>query len=163
MGGGPPCFPQGSSCPVVLRIPASPPTFRIRDYYPLRCRLSFRSSARYARSTPPVLYPIRLTPHGLGSSAFARHYSRNHSCFLFLGVLRCFSSPRIPPPHYLTSCDGTRAFTPGGFPHSDIHVSTAICASTWLFAACHVLRRLLVPRHPPCALISLTLYFTIVS
>jgi hypothetical protein len=30
---------------------------------------------------------------GLGSSAFARHYLRNHSCFLFLRVLRCFSSP----------------------------------------------------------------------
>ena len=30
---------------------------------------------------------------GLGSSAFARHYLRNHACFLFLRVLRCFSSP----------------------------------------------------------------------
>ena len=34
---------------------------------------------------------------GLGSSAFARHYLRNHFCFLFLWVLRCFSSPRLPP------------------------------------------------------------------
>ena len=32
--------------------------------------------------------------HGLASSAFARHYSRNHNCFLFLRVLRCFTSPR---------------------------------------------------------------------
>jgi hypothetical protein len=31
---------------------------------------------------------------GLASSAFARHYSRNHCCFLFLWVLRCFTSPR---------------------------------------------------------------------
>src|SRR3954447_1935047 len=30
---------------------------------------------------------------GLASSAFARHYSRNHGCFLFLGVLRWFTSP----------------------------------------------------------------------
>src|SRR5262249_24010073 len=30
---------------------------------------------------------------GLGYSAFARHYSRNHGCFLFLGVLRWFTSP----------------------------------------------------------------------
>ena len=29
---------------------------------------------------------------GLASSAFARHYSRNHFCFLFLRLLRCFSS-----------------------------------------------------------------------
>jgi hypothetical protein len=31
---------------------------------------------------------------GLASSVFARHYSRNHCCFLFLWVLRCFTSPR---------------------------------------------------------------------
>ena len=34
--------------------------------------------------------------YGLGSSAFARHYLRNHYCFLFLQVLRCFSSLRSP-------------------------------------------------------------------
>ena len=33
------------------------------------------------------------THHGLGSSAFARRYLRNHFCFLFLRLLRCFSSP----------------------------------------------------------------------
>ena len=31
---------------------------------------------------------------GLAFSAFARHYLRNHGCFLFLWVLRCFTSPR---------------------------------------------------------------------
>jgi hypothetical protein len=30
---------------------------------------------------------------GLGSSAFARRYSRSHCCFLLLRVLRCFNSP----------------------------------------------------------------------
>ena len=44
----------------------------------------------------------------------------------------------------------------GGFPHSDIRGSMDICSSPRLFAACHVFLRLLVPRHPPCALISLT-------
>ena len=43
-----------------------------------------------------------------------------------------------------------------GFPHSDIHGSMDICSSPWLFAACHVLLRLLMPRHSPCALSSLT-------
>ena len=33
---------------------------------------------------------------GLGSSAFARRYLRNHFCFLFLRLLRCFSSPGSP-------------------------------------------------------------------
>ena len=46
--------------------------------------------------------------------------------------------------------------TPAGFPHSDIHGSTLESSSPWLFAGFHVLHRLLVPRHPPCALCSLT-------
>ena len=41
-----------------------------------------------------------------------------------------------------------------GFPHSDIRGSLDICSSPRLFAACHVLHRLSVPRHPPCALIA---------
>ena len=43
-----------------------------------------------------------------------------------------------------------------GFPHSDISGSMGICPSPKLFAAYHVLHRLLVPRHPPYALISIT-------
>ena len=43
-----------------------------------------------------------------------------------------------------------------GFPHSDICGSLDICSSPQLFAAYHVFHRLLVPRHPPCALYSLT-------
>ena len=39
-----------------------------------------------------------------------------------------------------------------GFPHSEISGSMDICSSPQLFAAYHVFHRLLVPRHPPCAL-----------
>ena len=46
-----------------------------------------------------------------------------------------------------------------GFPHSDICGSVDICSSPQLFAAYHVLHRLLVPRHPPCALSCLTFQF----
>ena len=42
-------------------------------------------------------------------------------------------------------------------PHSDIHGSMPAFGSPWLFADCCVLRRLLVPRHSPCALCSLTI------
>ena len=45
---------------------------------------------------------------------------------------------------------------PAGFPHSDICGSMDICSSPQLFAAYHVFLRLLVPRHPPCALFCLT-------
>ena len=36
--------------------------------------------------------PTRTNPDGLGCSPFARRYSGNRFCFLFLQVLRCFSS-----------------------------------------------------------------------
>ena len=43
-----------------------------------------------------------------------------------------------------------------GFPHSEICGSKDICSYPQLIAACHVLHRLLMPRHSPCALLSLT-------
>ena len=88
-----------------------------------------------------VLLPRRcLNNVGLGSSAFARHYLRNHFCFLLLRVLRCFSSPRSLPFLRMTGLQ------PAGLPHSEIRGSRAICASPRLFAAYHVLLRLREPR-----------------
>ena len=48
-------------------------------------------------------------------------------------------------------------FTQGGLPHSDSHGSTLARSSPWIFVACHVLLRLLMPWHPPYALPNLTL------
>ena len=48
------------------------------------------------RSLMAVRTP-ECTHSGLGSSAFARRYLRNRCFFLFLRVLRCFSSPGSPP------------------------------------------------------------------
>ena len=42
------------------------------------------------------------------------------------------------------------------FPHSEISGSLAMCAYPKLIAAYHVLHLLLMPRHSPCALCSLT-------
>ena len=53
-----------------------------------------------------------------------------------------------------------RRFYPRGFPHSEIPGSKPACGSPRLIAACHVLHRRLLPRHPPCALSSLTIKFT---
>ena len=92
----------------------------------------------------------------MGSSPFARRYSGNRCFFLFLRLLRCFSSPGC----LLVSYGFTHGFlhiTAEGFPHSDIRGSTVVCTSPRLFAACHVLLRLLLPRHPPYALCFLTL------
>ena len=95
---------------------------------------------------------------GLGSSAFARRYSQNRFFFLFLRLLRCFSSPgSLRLPIQLTPVQQTvHKVSLCGFPHSDICGSMCICHSPQLFAAYHVFHRLSVPRHPPCALFSLT-------
>ena len=49
---------------------------------------------------------------------------------------------------------------PAGFPHSEILGSKPACGSPRLIAACHVLLRLLAPRHPPYALSSLIIKLT---
>ena len=46
---------------------------------------------------------------------------------------------------------------PAGFSHSETRGSKGVCPSPRIIAAYHVLHRLLVPRHPPCALCSLLL------
>ncbi len=91
--------------------------------------------------------------HGLASSAFARHYSRNHQCFLFLRVLRCFTSPRYHP-HPYTFRAGPPDTTPDipGFPIRTPPDHSSLTNSPGLIAGHNVLHRLLVPRHPPIAL-----------
>ena len=66
-----------------------------------------------------------------------------------------FQFRRFPAYTYLIQCT-LHGYCPCGFPHSDIPGSMDICSSPRLFAACHVLLRLLMPRHSPCALSSLT-------
>ena len=68
--------------------------------------------------------PCRVSHgNGLASSAFARHYSRNHGCFLLLWVLRCFTSPRsLHTPYAFRR--GSHHMTGAGFPHSDTLGST---------------------------------------
>ena len=52
---------------------------------------------------------------GLGWSPFARRYSGIRDCFLFLEVLRWFTSPRSPP-HPMYSGTDDRALSRPGFP-----------------------------------------------
>ena len=66
-----------------------------------------------------------------------------------------FQFRRFPTYAYLIQRTLTE-YCSAGFPHSEISGSTPICGSPELIAACHVLRRLLMPRHSPCALSSLT-------
>ena len=92
-----------------------------------------------------VLQPhICRNIYGLGYSLFARRYWGNHFCFLFLWLLRCFSSPG-----WLQMMTSLQL---AGFPHSEIYGSKVAHTSPQLIAACHVLHRLCMPRHPPNAL-----------
>ena len=91
---GPHFFRQDFSCPDVLRILLAPSKFRLRGCHPL-CLTFPGNSTIHPDTLSQSLPQIHYRP-GLGSSDFARHYSRNHCCFLFLRVLRCFSSPGSP-------------------------------------------------------------------
>ena len=92
---------------------------------------------------------------GLGSFRFARRYSGNRFFFLFLRLLRCFSSPGCLCMAILFTiqCSDITRYR---LPHSDISGSMPAYGSPKLFAVNHVLHRLLAPRHPPYALSILT-------
>ena len=146
--------------------PSSHRVPRVRQYSGSSCRTSsftYMTITFFDQASHPVrllsvltftvLNPKGISTSGLSSYAFARHYLRNHFCFLFLRVMRCFSSPGLPhAPH------GT-GIAAGGFPHSEIRASTGICPYARLIAAYHVLRRLQEPRHPSCALFSFPCFF----
>ena len=80
------------------------------------------------------------------------------------GITDLFSSPGgtemvhfppLPSPAYVFS-GRYSGMSQSGFPHSEIPGSKPACGSPRLIAACHVLHRLLAPRHSPYALSSLT-------
>ena len=84
-------------------------TFTYRTFHLLRCTIPDASAdmckSRLQLAACNICAPQHRTrnpcqvshAHGLASSAIARHYTRNHNCFLLLRVLRCFTSPRQPP------------------------------------------------------------------
>ena len=79
-------------------------------------------------------------------------------CFLFLRVLRWFTSPGLLLPAYEFS-RGSLNLPSEGLPHSEIPGSKPVCGSPRLIAACHVLHRFSAPRHPPSTLSSLTIKY----
>ena len=87
------------------RVPPAPPysgssygrtRLRVRGFHALRPGFP-KWFPWHVLPDVAVLQPRpRLNADGLGSSAFARRYSRTHCCLPFLRVRRCFSSPRSP-------------------------------------------------------------------
>ena len=116
-----PCGPAFQTVPLAAHAPTR------RSYNPARASLHRRFGLFPGRS------PL------LGESLVY---------FLFLKVLRCFSS--LGSPH----CNDAviAALQAAGLSHSEIPGSRVICTLPGLIAAYHVLHRLREPRHPPDAL-----------
>ena len=83
------------------------------------------------------------------AATFGIEFSFFSYCYLDVSV-------HSVPLHRLCIYLWIHEFSSCRFPHSEISGSKDICSSPKLFAAYHVFHRLLVPRHPPCALSSLT-------
>ena len=151
MEDGPPVFPSDSSCPMVLRIPPARPLYAYRiltfsDQPSQTVRLE--GLRLMAVLTPVVLLP-RVWPLPL-SLATTRGISVDFSSSRYLDV----SVPGVPLA-YLCIQYAIHGSSPCVLPHSDIRGSKLICSSPQLIAACHVLHRLLMPRHSPYALFRL--------
>lgn len=125
MGDGPPGFRRNFTCSAVLRIHSGGETLSTTGLLPSVAGLS-----RPLRLTSLLVTPMECptTPKsklfGLGWFRFARRYSGNRVCFLFLRVLRCFSSPGLPlsPYGFRSKCCSVKS---SGFPHSEILGSNA--------------------------------------
>ena len=86
--------------------------------------------------------------------SLAATYGIDIFSFSYSGYLDV-SVHRVPSVYLWIQYTVTEVYS-AGFPHSEICGSMDICSSPQLIAAYHVFHRLLVPRHPPCALYSLT-------
>ena len=97
MPDGPGRFAQNFSCSALLRIPLSHIQLRLRDYHPLWSNFPERSSHRLC--TMAWSYnPVHALPHVRFGLFPVRSPLLGESFvyFLFLQVLRCFSSLRSP-------------------------------------------------------------------
>ena len=160
MGDGPPGFTRDFPCPALLRnLPSEPALFRLPGSHRLWPIVPDRSTRRLV-SYSPASRPDR--PYNPVVQARRFGLFRVRSPLLTESLLFSLPAgtemvhfPALPSTAYVF---GRRypGITPGGLPHSEISGSTLVCSSPELIAACHVLHRLLAPRHPPYALSSLT-------
>ena len=119
---GPGGFGQDSSCPALLRIPLRPSSLHIRGFHPLWRGFpaaSVHDSGPTARSYNPgiaVTTPVWALPRSLATTGGIIVY------FLFLEVLRCFSSLRSPPDFGQDSASSTHWVVPFGNPRVKGHL-----------------------------------------
>ena len=143
-------FRQDFSGPVLLRNTAGPVVLRLQG-----CHLLWPLFPERSSSTPgPV-----CRSYNPGSAETLPVWAGPRSLATTWGITVVFSSsgyldvsvPRVSSLRLWIHRSVTR-LQRAGLPHSEIHGSKLACSSPRLIAAYHVLRRLLMPRHPPCAL-----------
>ena len=157
MGGGPPCFPPGFTCPAVLWVPPFGFVHFAYGGLALSARPFHASSAMhapaYGRPATPRRSPapVWALPCSLAAT-WGIDVSFSSSGYLDVSVPRvAFSAP-------ICSARDACALPQASSLIRKSAVVTAVCALPQLIAACHVLLRLLVPRHPPRALLRLTIF-----
>ncbi len=97
MGDGPPGFRRNFTCSAVLRIHSGENEVLTTGLLPPMAGLSRPLHLPRSFVTPyRVSYNPKRQASWFGLVRFARRYSGNRICFLFLRVLRCFSSPGLP-------------------------------------------------------------------
>ncbi len=107
--------------------------------------------------TPCVLLHMVWAPPISLATTFGIDFSYFSSGYLDGSV------PRVPSVTPILFSVRYHDVARGGFPHSDTCGSPGMCRSPQLFAACRVLLRRHMPRHPPCALRSLFVLMTLSS
>jgi hypothetical protein len=138
---------------------SSPVHFPLRDCHTLRSRFPSGSrNVRIGNSTYAVLQPPRVNT-SVWAFPISLAATFGISVIYFPSGTEMVHFPELA---HIGLCiqPAVTGVHPAGFPHSDIPGSKPACGSPRLFAACHVLHRLLAPRHPPYALSSLIIKLT---
>src|SRR5713226_6745094 len=157
---GLPSFPPDYTCPVVLRMP-----LRVRSVFGYRaltfCGPAFQQV--HLASGLVTLLTRSYNPHvqarGFGLFRFRSPLLSESRLIYFPPGTEMVHFPGLARTR-LWIQRAVSEFYSEGFPHSEIPGSKPACGSPGLIAACHVLHRLLAPRHPPHALSSLTIKLT---
>jgi hypothetical protein len=138
-------------------------------FHPLRLTIDFvtsRPAGRRIKTDPTTPARKRLpsiTPHRFGLFPFRSPLLRESRFLSFPPVTKMFQFTGLPSPALFDSGRDTRALPRVGFPIRTSRGQRMVSSSPGLFAAAHVLHRLLAPRHPPCALSLLIMKNTVVA
>src|ERR1700704_2875246 len=138
---------------------SSPVHFPLRGSHTLWLRFPADSrNVRFGNSTYAVLQPPNATT-GFWAVPISLAATFGISVIYFPPGTEMVHFPGLAHPR-LCIQRAVAGVHPAGFPHSEILGSKPTCGSPRLIAACHVLLRLLAPRHPPYALSSLIIKLT---